>query len=160
MADVKILIVEDEQDYRDFLQHHLEDHDYRVVSAGDGAEALNAFTEEEFDLVFLDHRLPNKDGVEILQQMKAVNRETPIVMMTAYGYVQSAVQAIKSGAFDYVAKEDLTPDMLDMTIAKALERQRLRTENERLRLELAERYSYANVVGKSLVMREIFRKVE
>jgi two-component system response regulator AtoC len=159
MADVKILIVEDEQDYRDFLVHHLEDHGYRVVTAGDGARALQAFTEEEFDLVFLDHRLPNKDGVEILKQMKSVNRETPIVMMTAYGFVQSAVQAIKAGAFDYVAKEDLTPDVIDMTIAKALERQHLRTENERLRREVVDRYSFDNVVGKSAIMRDIFQKV-
>ncbi|HEY3296250.1 MAG TPA: sigma-54 dependent transcriptional regulator [bacterium] len=160
MSDVKILIVEDEQDYRDFLKHHLEEHDYQVVTAGDGTAALDAFTEEEFDLVFLDHRLPNKDGVEILVQMKTVNRETPIVMMTAYGFVHSAVQAIKSGAFDYVAKEDLTPEMIDMTIAKALERQRLRLENARLRQEVGDRYSFDNVVGKSQVMRDIFQKVE
>ena len=159
MADVKILIVEDEQDYRDFLKHHLEEHDYHVVSAGDGAAALDAFTEEEFDLVFLDHRLPSKDGVEILKQMKTVNRDTPIVMMTAYGFVQSAVEAIKAGAFDYVAKEDLTPDVIDMTIAKALERQHLRLENARLRQEVVDRYSFDNVVGKSAVMRDIFQKV-
>jgi two-component system response regulator AtoC len=159
MADVKILIVEDEQDYRDFLKHHIEEHGYHVVTAGDGVGALDAFTEEEFDLVFLDHRLPNRDGVEILQQMKAVNRDTPIVMMTAYGFVQSAVQAIKAGAFDYVAKEDLTPDVIDMTIAKALERQHLREENARLRQEVVERYSFDNVVGKSQVMRDIFQKV-
>lgn len=159
MSNVKILIVEDEQDYRDFLKHHLEECGYQVVTAGDGAKALDAFTEEEFDLVFLDHRLPNKDGVEILKQMKAVNRDTPIVMMTAYGYVQSAVQAIKAGAFDYVAKEDLTPEVIDMTIAKALERQRLREENARLRKEVVDRYSFDNVVGKSTVMRDIFQKV-
>jgi two-component system response regulator AtoC len=159
MSDVKILIVEDEKDYRDFLKHHLEEHGYRVVTAGDGVAAAEAFTEEEFDLVFLDHRLPNKDGVEILKQLKSVNRDTPVVMMTAYGFVQSAVQAIKAGAFDYVAKEDLTPDMIDMTVAKALERQRLKSENTRLRREVGERYSFDNVVGKSAIMRDIFQKV-
>ncbi|RPH92630.1 sigma-54-dependent Fis family transcriptional regulator [candidate division KSB1 bacterium] len=160
MNHVKILIVEDEQDYCAFLRQHLEDQGHLVVAAHDGMTALDAFTNEEFDLVFLDHRLPGKDGVEILRQLKAINRETPIVMMTAYGYVQTAVQAIKSGAYDYVAKEDLLPDVMDLMIAQALEQRSLRQENERLRQEVSARYSFDNVVGKSAIMREIFQKVQ
>jgi two-component system response regulator AtoC len=157
---MKILVVEDEQDYRDFLKAHLEEEGHRVVAAADGVSALDAYSEEEFDLVFLDHRLPGKDGLEVLQQLRAINRETPVVMMTAYGYVQTAVQAIKAGAFDFVAKEDLKPDVIDITIGKALEQKNLRTENARLRQEIAERYSFDNAVGKSGVMRDIFQKVE
>jgi two-component system response regulator AtoC len=157
---MKILVVEDEQDYRDFLKAHLEEQGNRVVAAADGASALDAFTEEEFDLVFLDHRLPGKDGLEVLANLRAINRETPVVMMTAYGYVQTAVQAIKAGAFDFIAKEDLRPDVIDITIGKALEQKNLRTENARLRQEIAEHYSFDNAVGKSAVMRDIFQKVE
>ncbi|MCX6600370.1 MAG: sigma-54 dependent transcriptional regulator [bacterium] len=159
MSHVKILIVEDEQDYRDYLKQHLEERGYEVTAAADGATAVEAFSGEEFDLVLLDHRLPGKDGVEVLKQLKAVNRDTPVVMMTAYGYVQNAVQAMRSGAFDYVAKEDLGPDVIDLIVTHALEQRALRAENERLRQEVADRYSFDNVVGRSAVMREIFQKV-
>jgi two-component system, NtrC family, response regulator AtoC len=159
MNHVKILVVEDEKDYRDYLKQHLEEQGHHVAAAGDGAAALDAFSNEEFDLVLLDHRLPGKDGVEVLRQLKAVNKDTPIVMMTAYGFVQNAVQAMKSGALDYVAKEDLGPDVIDLIVTHALEQRALRAENERLRLEVSDRYSFDNVVGKSAIMREIFQKV-
>jgi two-component system response regulator AtoC len=159
MSHVKILIVEDEQDYRDYLKQHLEEQGHGVTAATDGATALEAFSAEEYDLVLLDHRLPGKDGVEVLKQLKAVNRDTPVVMMTAYGYVQNAVQAMRSGALDYVAKEDLGPDVLDLIVTHALEQRALRAENERLRQEVADRYSFDNVVGRSAIMREIFQKV-
>jgi two-component system, NtrC family, response regulator AtoC len=159
MSNIKILIVEDEQDYRDFLKQHLEEQGCQVTVAADGLGAIDAFAEEEFDLVFLDHCLPGKDGVEILKQLKTINRDTPIVMMTAYGFVQNAVRAIKSGAFDYVAKEDLSPEVIDLTITKAMDQRNLRAENVRLRQEVNDRYSFDNVVGKSAPMREIFQKL-
>jgi two-component system response regulator AtoC len=159
MSHVKILIVEDEQDYRDYLKQHLQEQGHAVTVTHDGAAAIESFTTEEFDLVLLDHRLPGKDGVEVLKQLKAINHDTPVVMMTAYGFVQSAVQAMRSGAFDYVAKEELGPDVIDLIVTHALEQRALRTENERLRQEVADRYSFDNVVGRSALMREIFQKV-
>lgn len=159
MSIVKILVVEDEPNYGDFLKQLLEERECRVRIAHDGNQALELFTEEEFDLIFLDHRLPGADGVEILKQIKMVNRDTPVVMMTAYGFVQNAVQAIKLGAFDYVAKEDLSPDVIDLVVANAIEQRNLRAENARLRREVSEQYSFDNVVGKSPAMREVFQKV-
>ncbi|MDD5087192.1 MAG: sigma-54 dependent transcriptional regulator [bacterium] len=159
MQRVKILIVEDEPDYSEFLKQHLEERQCLVTSVRDGKEALNVSSSEDFDLVLLDHQLPGDDGVEVLRKLKTLQRDLPVIMMTAYGYVQNAVQAMKAGALDYVAKEDLSPDVIDMTVANAIEQRRLRAENERLRQELAERYSFANVVGKSAVMRDIFQKV-
>jgi len=159
MQRVKILVVEDEPDYSDFLRQHLEERQCVVTSARDGYEALEAGSSEDFDLVLLDHQLPGDDGVEVLRKLKTLQRDLPVIMMTAYGYVQNAVQAMKAGALDYVAKEDLSPDVIDMTVANAIEQRRLRAENERLRQELAERYSFANVVGKAPAMREIFQKV-
>ncbi|MBU0507334.1 sigma-54 dependent transcriptional regulator [bacterium] len=160
MHHVKILVVEDESDYSAFLKEHLEERDCVVTTVPDGNGALDVYGEEEFDLVLLDHQLPGDDGVEVLRKLKAINRDTPIIIMTAYGHVQNAVQAMKVGALDYVAKEELSPEVIDLTVANAIEQRKLRTENDRLRRELAERYSFANVVGKSAVMRDIFQKVE
>lgn len=159
MQRVKILVVEDEPDYSDFLRQHLEERQCVVTSVRDGREALEAGSSEDFDLVLLDHQLPGDDGVEVLRKLKTLQRDLPVIMMTAYGYIQNAVQAMKAGALDYVAKEDLSPDVIDITVANAIEQRRLRAENERLRQELAERYSFANVVGKAPAMREIFQKV-
>ena len=159
MGKEKILVVEDEGGYRSFLQQHLRESGYTVSAAADSVTALEAFTDDVYDLVLLDLRLPGKDGVELLREFKILNKETQIIMMTAYGYVQNAVQAIKAGAFDYVTKEELTPDVLDLVVSSALEQHRLRQENARLRTEVADKYSFDNVVGKSRPMREIFQKV-
>ena len=159
MGKEKILVVEDEGGYRNFLQQHLQETGYDVFAAADGLSALEAFTDDVYDLVLLDLRLPGKDGVELLREFKGLNKDTQIIMMTAYGYVQNAVEAIKAGAFDYVTKEELTPDVLDLVVSAALEQHRLRQENARLRTEVADKYSFDNVVGKSRVMREIFQKV-
>lgn len=159
MNNVRVLVVEDERDYRDFLKQQLEEMGCRVKTAEDGSAAVSAFADDEYDLVFLDQRLPGRDGVEVLKQLKAINRDVPVVIMTAYGFVQHAVQAIKAGAFDYVAKEELSQDVMDLTMSKALEQRNLKAENERLRSELAERFSFDNVVGKSAVMRDIFQKI-
>jgi two-component system, NtrC family, response regulator AtoC len=159
MGNERILIVEDEDGYRNFLRQHLQDSGFEVVTAENADAAIEAFGEDEFDLVLLDLRLPGRDGVDVLRELKSVNKDLQVIMMTAYGYVQNAVQAIKAGAFDYVTKEELTPDVLDLAISSALEQRRLRIENARLRTEVADKYSLDNVVGKSAVMREVFQKV-
>ena len=159
MGKEKILVVEDEDGYRDFLTQHLIDAGFHVVSAADGTSALEAFSEDVFDLVLLDFRLPGKDGAELLRQFKSQNKDTQVIIMTGYGDVQNAVQAIKAGAFDYVSKEELVPDVLDLVVSAALEQNHLRQENARLRTEVAEKYSFDNVVGRSSAMREIFQKV-
>ena len=159
MGKERILVVEDDSSYRTFLTQHLRDGGFQVTAVGDGASALTAFAEEVFDLVLLDFRLPGKDGMEMLRQFKVLNRDTQVIIMTGFGFVQHAVQAIKAGAFDYVTKEELSPDVLDLVICAALEQNHLRSENARLRTEVADKYSFDNVVGKSAVMREIFQKV-
>lgn len=160
MPKERILVVEDERQYRDFLTAQLEEKGFAVCTASDGRAAIDLFTEEEFDLVLLDLRLPDKDGLDVLKQFKDLSPETQVVMMTAYGLVQSAVQAIKSGAFDYITKETLNPDTLSLTILKALEQRQLKRENVRLRAELSRKHSFKNIIGKSRAMREIFRKVQ
>ena len=160
MPKEKILVVEDEREYCDYLVAQLEEKGFTVRTAPDGRTALSFFTEEEFDLVLLDLRLPGKDGLDILRQFKDLSPETQIVMMTAYGLVQTAVEAIKCGAFDYITKETLNSDTLDLTILKALEQRRLKCENVRLRAEVNRKYTFENIIGKSRPIREVFTKVE
>ncbi len=159
MPKEKILIVEDEGGYREYLTSHLEEKGFSVSAVPDGTTALDVFTEEEFDLVLLDLRLPGQDGLDVLKQFKDYSPETQIIMMTAYGLVQSAVEAIKGGAFDYIAKETLNPETLNLTIRKALEQRRLKRENEQLRAEISRKYTFENIIGKSKAMREVFQKI-
>lgn len=160
MPREKILIVEDEGGYREYLTSHLEERGFSVSAAPDGMSALDIFTEEEFDLVLLDLRLPGQDGLDVLKQFKDYSPETQIVMMTAYGLVQSAVEAIKNGAFDYIAKEALNPETLNLTVRKALEQRRLKRENEQLRAEIGRKYTFENIIGKSKAMRDVFQKIQ
>ena len=160
MPKEKILVVEDEGGYREYLISHLEERGFSVSSAPDGTTALDVFTEEEFDLVLLDLRLPGQDGLDVLKQFKDYSPETQIVMMTAYGLVQSAVEAIKNGAFDYITKETLNPETLNLTIRKALEQRRLKKENEQLRAEVSRKYTFENIIGKSKPMRDVFQKIQ
>jgi two-component system response regulator AtoC len=160
MPKDRILVVEDESEYSDYLTGQLEERGFAVSAARSGQAALELFTDEEFDLVLLDLRLPGMDGLDVLRQLKGLAPETQIVMMTAYGLVQSAVEAIKSGAFDYITKETLNPDTLNLTVTKALEQRRLKRENTQLRAEINRKYTFENIVGKSRVMREVFGKVE
>ena len=159
MGNERILVVEDEDGYRSFLNQHLQERGYRVTLAENSETALQAFGSDVFDAVLLDFRLPGKDGVELLREFKTVNKDTQVIMMTAYGYVHNAVQAIKAGAFHYISKEELTPDVLDHVLAAALEQHRLRKENARLRTEVADRYSFENVVGKSAAMKDVLQRV-
>jgi two-component system response regulator AtoC len=160
MPKERILVVEDEGGYRDYLAAQLEEKGFAVRTAPDGRIALDLFTEEEFDLVLLDLRLPGMDGLEVLKHFKNLSTETQIVMMTAYGLVQSAVEAIKRGAFDYITKETLTSESLNLTVVKALEQRRLKRENERLRAEVRRKYTFENIIGKSRAMREVFHKIQ
>ena len=160
MPKEKILVVEDEGGYREYLTSHLEEKGFSVSAVPDGTTALDVFTEEEFDLVLLDLRLPGQDGLDVLKRFKDYSPETQIVMMTAYGLVQSAVEAIKNGAFDYIAKEALNPETLNLTIRKALEQRRLKKENDQLRAEISRKYTFENIIGKSKVMRDVFQKIQ
>ncbi|MBI5059425.1 sigma-54-dependent Fis family transcriptional regulator [candidate division KSB1 bacterium] len=160
MTKAKILVVEDEPGYAEFLSHYFEEREQICHTVSDGGSALRALESAEYDAVLLDLRLPDRDGVEILRQIKGLHKELPVVMMTAYGFVQTAVQAMKAGAFDYIAKEELSPDLLDLTMTAALEQRELKLENARLRREVAAQYSFDNLVGKSGPMRDVFQRIQ
>lgn len=159
MVKANLLVVEDEQGYSDYLEHYFRERGYVVATAATGLAATDACSKQEFDLILLDLRLPDADGIDVLKRLKQLNRETPVIMMTAFGFVQTAVQAIKSGAHDYMTKEEMSPDLLDLTVTSALEQRHLKMENSRLRGELTQAHALDNVIGKAPVFREITQKI-
>jgi DNA-binding NtrC family response regulator len=145
----KILIVDDEPFNLDLLEQELADRGYSVERAGDGAEALGKFESFQPDLILLDFQMPGMNGIDVLKEIRKRGNETPVVMITAYGTIERAVEAMKEGAYDFVPKP-FEPDHLILVVHKALERQNLRREVEILSEELGERHHL--VVGKSAKM--------
>jgi DNA-binding NtrC family response regulator len=155
MPTAKILIVDDEEGMRRLLARVLAKEGFETATAGSGAEALQQATAEPFDLVITDILMPGMDGLQLLQELKAFDPSLPIIVITAYGTVESAVQALRAGAYDYITKPFET-DEIKLTVAKALERERLLAENRYLHQELEERYSFSGIVGSSPGMHRVF----
>ena len=134
-----ILIVEDEQKMRRLLELHLTDEGFTTFASGDAEAGLKILSREKVDLVVTDLRLPGMTGLEFLQAVKRTNAALPVVMMTAYGTVETAVEAMKAGASDYVLKP-FSLDEMCMVIRKELDAHNLREENRTLREALGQRY--------------------
>ncbi len=134
-----ILIVDDEPLNLDLLEQELADLGYAVDKADGGKAALETLSARPVDLVLLDYQMPGMNGIEALNEIKKKDAALPVIMITAYGTIERAVEAIKSGADDFVTKP-FDPDHLAMVVKKALERARLKTEVELLTRELAGRY--------------------
>jgi DNA-binding NtrC family response regulator len=155
----RILVVDDEEQMRDLLVKVLERKGYQVSICGNGADALDFLEREPADLVVTDVRMPGLSGMEALRAIKELNPEILVIIMTAFGSIDQAVQAVKEGAYDYINKPFKIDEML-LTIEKALEERRLRHEVSALRQELRTRYHFANLIGKSRAMQEIFGLIE
>ncbi len=145
----KILLVDDEPLNLDLLEQELTDLGYGIEKAENGRTALEKLAATPVDLVLLDYQMPGMNGIEVLEEIKKTQPDLPVIMITAYGTIERAVGAIKSGAEDFVTKP-FDPDHLALVVSKALERARLKSEVELLSRELAGRYRL--VVGKSAVM--------
>lgn len=143
-----ILVVEDKESMAAMLKETLESEGYKVVSAGDGLEGINYLKEGKIDLVLTDLKLPQKDGIEVLTVSKEENQLRPVIIMTAYGSVETAVEAMKRGAVDFIAKPFDTDHLL-MLIKRAIESQRLMTENILLKEEFASKLGLPRIIGKS-----------
>ena len=130
-----ILIVEDKDSMAQMLRETLEAEGYRVVLAGDGQDGIRQIRDSRFDLILSDLKLPRKDGIEVLKAARAESQLTPVIMMTAFGTVETAVAAMKEGAFDFITKPFDTDHLLFL-IKRALENQRLVTENILLKDEI------------------------
>ena len=154
----KLLIVDDEKPTREGLRAALEDH-YEVWVADDAKAAMALLEEEDFDVLLTDFRLPQEDGMKLIARAKSLPRAPVCILMTAYGSEELAVQAMKQGADDYIAKGRLQIDELEMRIARALRQQNLEVENVAMRQQLQARFGLENIVGQSPVMKEVFDTV-
>jgi DNA-binding NtrC family response regulator len=154
-----ILIVEDEAKLRRLLELDLSEEGHRVLSAPDAEQGLKLLRQETVDLVVTDLKLPGMDGLEFLHAVKRTNAALPLVVMTAYGTVETAVEAMKAGASDYVLKPFSLAEM-KMVIQKELDVRRLREENRTLREALGQKYAHPNVVTRSTKMQEVLATVE
>jgi DNA-binding NtrC family response regulator len=155
----RILVVDDEEQMRDLLVKVLERKGYQVSVCGNGVDALAFLEREPADLVVTDVRMPGLSGMEALRAIKELNPDIVVIIMTAFGSIDQAVQAVKEGAYDYINKPFKIDEML-LTIEKALEERRLRHEVSTLRQELRTRYHFENLIGKSRAMQEIFGLIE
>ena len=154
-----ILIVEDEAKMRRLLELNLGDDGFATVSAGDAETGLKLLREHPVDLILTDLKLPGMNGLEFLQTVKRQNAILPVVVMTAFGSVETAVEAMKAGASDYVLKPFSLTEMR-MVIHKELDVRNLREENRSLREALGKRFSHPNIVARSPKMQEVLATVE
>ena len=154
-----ILIVEDEAKMRRLLELNLGEDGFTTLSAGDAEAGLKLLRENTVDLVVTDLKLPGMNGLEFLHAIKRQNAALPVVVMTAFGSVETAVEAMKAGASDYVLKPFSLGEMR-MVIRKELDVHNLREENRSLREALGKRYSHPNIVARSPKMQEVLATVE
>ncbi|MBI4823451.1 MAG: sigma-54-dependent Fis family transcriptional regulator [Nitrospirae bacterium] len=149
-----ILIVEDKESMAEMLKEALEAEGYRVVLARDGEQGEKLIKDERVDLVLTDLKLPQKDGMEILNLVREESPLTPVIIMTAYGSIETAVKAIKEGAFDFITKP-FDIDHLILLARRAIESQRLATENILLKEEFSSRLGLPTIIGKSKIINDV-----
>ena len=151
----KILVVDDERGLREVLSIMLKRAGYAVTEASDGEEAIGHVNKEIFDLVITDLRMPKADGMAVLKAVKSSSPETVVLVITAFATADSAVDAMKQGAYDYLTKP-FQVDEVQLIIRNALEKRRLSTENILLKREMASQSSFAQIVGQSESMQKVF----
>jgi two-component system NtrC family response regulator len=154
-----ILIVDDERNYLVVLEALLSPEGYEIVTTDSGAEALRLFRGSDIDLVITDMKMPGMSGMELLEACKTTNGDVPVIMMTAFGTIEMAVEAMKKNAFHYITKP-FQNEQLKLTVKKALDNYRLLKENKLLNQALSERYKYGNIIGKSKPMLKVYDLIE
>ncbi|MGH9359766.1 MAG: sigma-54-dependent transcriptional regulator [Terriglobia bacterium] len=154
-----ILIVEDEAKMQRLLELSLAEEGYTTRAASDAESGLKLLRQEKFDLIFTDLRLPGMDGLEFLQAIRRSDAHSPVVLMTAFGTVETAVQAMKAGASDYILKP-FSLEEIKLIVKKELDVRRLQEENRDLREALGQRYAFKNIVARSPKMQEVLALVE
>jgi len=159
LLEKRILVVDDDNLMKDFLKETLSRSNYLVDLASSGDEALDKLKIKEYDVIVSDIRMPKLGGMELLKAAKDNSPDTKIVMMTAYGTVENAVEAMKLGAFDYIMKP-FSADEIELVVKKAFEYKKLLIENRRLKTEVAGKYRFQNIIGKSPQMQKVFEMVD
>src|SRR5438067_11979716 len=154
-----LLIVDDEKTIREGFREALEDR-YDVYLAEDAKTAMDLLEKDHFDVLLTDFRLPGEDGMKLITRAKSLSKPPICILMTAYGSEELAVEAMKRGADDYIAKGRLQIDELEMRIARALRQQNLEVENVSLRRQLDSKFGLENIVGEASSMKEVFDDVQ
>jgi DNA-binding NtrC family response regulator len=156
--DAKILVVDDEDYMREVVRRALENADFEVDEAADGKAALSMLRQYPYSVIITDLRMPGLTGEAILEEALSLFPETIVIVMTGFGNIQSAVEAIRRGAYDYLPKPFQLAELV-MRVEKGLEEQHLKSENRMLRDELQEKYQFSNLVGGSAAMQNIYRLI-
>src|SRR5271154_757986 len=154
-----LLIVDDEKPTREGLRAALEER-YDVYIAEDAKAAMDLLEHENFDVMISDFRMPGEDGLKLIARAKSLPKAPVCILMTAYGSEELAVDAMKRGADDFIAKGRMQIDELELRIARALKQQNLEVENVSLRKQLDSKFGLENIIGESPVMNEIFEVVK
>src|SRR6516164_8398594 len=155
----RILIVDDEDVVRESLLQWFDSEGYQTRASASGKEALTTVGEQQFDLALLDIKMPGMDGIELQQRLREADADLTIIIMTGYGTVETAVQALKQGAYDYVTKP-IDPDELSRLVAKAIEHRRTKHEVVRLRENLQEIFPSKEAIGRSAAMKKVLDMAE
>ncbi|WP_298270908.1 sigma-54 dependent transcriptional regulator [Geobacter sp.] len=156
---IRILVVDDELSMREFLAILLEREGYAVDQAESAEAALALLNAGSYDLVISDVKMPGLDGITLLERIKEGTPETAVLMMTAFSTAEQAVEAMKLGAYDYIAKP-FKVEEIKILVRNALEKRDLKRENQRLRQEVQERFSFSGLIGKSKKMRDLYGLIE
>jgi len=161
MIKDKILVADDEQSMREFLDIMLKKEEYKVSLASNGEEVVKLIDNDLFDLVLLDIRMPKLDGISALKKIKAIAPETIVIMITAYASADTAIKAMKEGAYDYITKP-FKIEEIKLIIKNALEKKNLQKENILLKRVVRDRYHFGNIIGQSpkmVVLYDLLEKV-
>jgi two-component system NtrC family response regulator len=154
-----ILIVDDEKNYLTILSALLEDEGFEVLTASGGSEALEIHKSSDLDLILTDMKMPKMDGIELLENIKENDPDLPVIMMTAHGTVDKAVEAMQKGAYTYVLKP-FDNERLIIYVKKATSMYQVVKENRRLRNAVESQYRFGNIIGKSKKMRDVFDTIQ
>ncbi len=154
-----VLVVDDDKAHRTMLHTLLQGWEYEIKEADDGSAAIQMVNEKPFDLVLMDIRMIKVSGIEALEEIKSFNPSIPVIIMTAYSSVDTAIDALKKGAYDYLTKP-LDFDKLRVTMEKAMEHTRLKEENRILKESLGKHFDRQNIIGQSQAMNELFETVK
>ncbi|MFI5322593.1 MAG: sigma-54-dependent transcriptional regulator [Thermodesulfobacteriota bacterium] len=158
-SDSTILVVDDEPGMREFLEIMLQKDGYNVETAPDGSEAIDKIEEKLFDLAIVDIQMPVLNGIEVLKKFNEKSPDTTVIMITAYASHETAIEAMKLGAYDYITKP-FKIDEIKLVIKKALEKKKLERENTRLRKELETQYGFGNIIGRSPSIVKVFELIK
>jgi len=158
MSSKRILIIDDEENMLHMLKTILSKEGYEIVTARNGIEGLEKIATNRFDTILCDLRMPKMDGLSFLKTVKVKNKNSIIIMMSAYGTIDLAVEAMKHGAYDYISKP-FKPDEIILTLKKVEERERLRKENILLKKEIKKEFGFENIITKNDKMLQIFETI-